>query len=88
MLDRILIPIDRILDLAPDVETASIIHQELCTLADALNEHVDYNVELTHIDTRNFLAFSIGTVDPGDRVDRVDEDLEHLTPRGLLQRGT
>jgi len=79
MLDRILVPVDRILDLAPDVEIAAVIHRELCTLADDLNSDLDYRVELTHIDTENFLAFSIGSVDP----DPFRADLEHIDLQGV-----
>jgi len=78
MLDRILVSVDRILDLAPDPEIAGVLHRELCTLADDLNSGLDYHVELTHIDTANFLAFSIGAVDP----EPFREDLEHIDMQG------
>jgi len=83
MLHRILVSVDRILDLAPDVEVAGMLHRELCTLADDLNSELDYDVELTHADTGNFLAFSIGTVDPGVLAFREDlVDLAHIDLQG------
>ena len=63
-MERVLIAIDRLLDLAPDTETEGLIRDALCTLADDMNASLDYDVELTHIDTADYLSFSVGAVDP------------------------